>query len=87
MTTQADNVSLWGGRFSGGPSPELQALSQTKTNFMIVTSHEMRTPLTVLRGYHELLEEGALGAEAVGSPSAGGRMLVPMQSGQGTFGP
>ncbi|SKC79828.1 argininosuccinate lyase [Krasilnikoviella flava] len=29
VTRQSDNVSLWGGRFSGGPSPELQALSQS----------------------------------------------------------
>jgi signal transduction histidine kinase/ligand-binding sensor domain-containing protein len=39
----------------------LQELNQMKTNFMIVTSHEMRTPLTILKGYHELLLDGYLG--------------------------
>ena len=29
----------------------LQELDLMKTNFMIVTTHEMRTPLTVLLGY------------------------------------
>src|SRR5262249_42923669 len=39
----------------------LQELNLMKTNFMIVTSHEMRTPLTLLRGYLEALLEGYLG--------------------------
>jgi signal transduction histidine kinase/ligand-binding sensor domain-containing protein len=42
-------------------SRALQELNQMKTNFMIVTSHEMRTPLTILKGYHELLVDGYLG--------------------------
>ncbi|MCA5893089.1 argininosuccinate lyase [Isoptericola sp. NEAU-Y5] len=29
VSAPGDNVSLWGGRFAGGPSPELQALSQS----------------------------------------------------------
>ena len=33
----------------------LQELNQMKTNFIVVTSHEMRTPLTVLKGYNEAL--------------------------------
>ncbi|MBL8150071.1 MAG: GAF domain-containing protein [Blastocatellia bacterium] len=40
----------------------LQELDQMKTDFMIVSSHEMRTPLTVLKGYIELILEGALGS-------------------------
>jgi len=32
-----------------------------KTNFMIVTTHEMRTPLTVLLGYMDALHNGYLG--------------------------
>lgn len=40
---------------------QLQYLDQLKTNFMLVTSHEMRTPLTVLTGYTEMLSEGLLG--------------------------
>lgn len=42
-------------------SKTLQELNQMKTNFMIVTSHEMRTPLTVLKGHLELLLDGCLG--------------------------
>ena len=40
---------------------KLKELDQMKTNFMIVTSHEMRTPLTVLRGYCEALLDEYLG--------------------------
>ncbi|MBI4749659.1 MAG: GAF domain-containing sensor histidine kinase [Acidobacteria bacterium] len=40
---------------------QLQHLDHLKTNFMLVTSHEMRTPLTVLSGYTEMLSEGLLG--------------------------
>ena len=36
-------------------SRTLQELNQMKTNFIVVTSHEMRTPLTVIRGYTEAL--------------------------------
>ncbi|MBX7222288.1 MAG: GAF domain-containing protein [Blastocatellia bacterium] len=39
----------------------LQELNRMKTNFIAVTSHEMRTPLTVLRGYTEALSQGWLG--------------------------
>jgi signal transduction histidine kinase/ligand-binding sensor domain-containing protein len=34
---------------------KLKEVNELKTNFMVVTSHEMRTPLTVLKGYHEIL--------------------------------
>ncbi|MBI4850359.1 MAG: GAF domain-containing protein [Acidobacteria bacterium] len=36
---------------------KLKEVNELKTNFMVVTSHEMRTPLTVLKGYHEILLE------------------------------
>ncbi|MBX7219765.1 MAG: GAF domain-containing protein [Blastocatellia bacterium] len=39
----------------------LQELNQMKSNFMIVTSHEMRTPLTVLRGYTEAITSEMFG--------------------------
>lgn len=38
-------------------SRTLQSLSKMKTDFMLVTSHEMRTPLTVLKGYLDSLTE------------------------------
>ncbi|MBX7223452.1 MAG: PAS domain-containing sensor histidine kinase [Blastocatellia bacterium] len=45
----------------------LQDLNQMKTNFLVVISHEMRTPLAILKGYNDLLLEDSdsLGAEAV----------------------
>jgi signal transduction histidine kinase len=39
----------------------LQELNEMKSSFMIVTAHEMRTPLTILKGYHEALRQGVLG--------------------------
>jgi len=39
----------------------LQEVNLMKTNFMIVTAHEMRTPLTILRGYIETLRAGYFG--------------------------
>jgi signal transduction histidine kinase/ligand-binding sensor domain-containing protein len=40
----------------------LQELNDMKTSFMIVTSHEMRTPLTIIKGHQEALLGGYLGA-------------------------
>lgn len=40
---------------------QVQELDRLKTNFMIVSAHEMRTPLTILKGHHEALLSGALG--------------------------
>jgi PAS domain S-box-containing protein len=42
---------------------ETRRLAAMKRDFMMVTSHEMRTPLTVLRGYLELLKGAPLGPE------------------------
>ncbi len=39
----------------------LQELNDMKSSFMVVTAHEMRTPLTILKGYHEVLRAGVLG--------------------------
>lgn len=39
----------------------LQDVNDMKTSFLIVTSHEMRTPLTILKGHTEALLGGFLG--------------------------
>lgn len=41
---------------------ELESLDQTKADLLANVSHELKTPLTALRGYLELLEQGDLGA-------------------------
>jgi PAS domain S-box-containing protein len=40
-------------------------LERTKTHFLNVASHELRGPLTVLRGYNSLLEEGAIPVQQI----------------------
>ncbi|MFE6969930.1 argininosuccinate lyase [Isoptericola sp. NPDC057653] len=42
MSRQSDNVSLWGGRFAGGPSPELQALSQSTHFDWVLAPYDIR---------------------------------------------
>ncbi|MBX7218717.1 MAG: GAF domain-containing protein [Blastocatellia bacterium] len=39
----------------------VQELDQMKTNFLVVTSHEMRTPLMVLKGYTDCLNDELFG--------------------------
>jgi len=43
---------------------ELEALDQTKADLVANVSHELKTPLTALRGYLELMSEGGLGGIA-----------------------
>lgn len=40
---------------------ELETLDQTKADLVANVSHELKTPLTALRGYLELLSDGGLG--------------------------
>jgi len=40
---------------------ELKNLDQTKTEFMSIASHQLRTPLTLIKGYLSLAREGTLG--------------------------
>jgi len=39
----------------------LQELDQQKTDFLSIASHQLRTPLTVFKGFLELLEDGGYG--------------------------
>ena len=41
---------------------ELETLDQTKADLVANVSHELKTPLTALRGYLELMLDGGLGA-------------------------
>lgn len=43
---------------------ELETLDQTKADLVANVSHELKTPLTALRGYLELMSEGGLGGMA-----------------------
>lgn len=40
---------------------ELVAMSQSKDNFLTNVTHELRTPLSTLRGYLEMLQSGSMG--------------------------
>ncbi len=40
---------------------DLQKLDQQKTEFMLITQHHLRTPLTSMKGYIDLIESGAFG--------------------------
>jgi signal transduction histidine kinase len=40
----------------------LQALDKTKSEFISIASHQLRTPLTVIKGYLSLILEGTIGA-------------------------
>ncbi|MCB0384887.1 MAG: hybrid sensor histidine kinase/response regulator [Bdellovibrionales bacterium] len=42
---------------------ELKSLDQAKTQFMVLINHELKTPLTVLLSFLELLQEGKLDDE------------------------
>lgn len=39
----------------------LQELDRQKTEFLSIASHQLRTPLSVIKGYIELIEDGAYG--------------------------
>src|SRR5256885_10346906 len=40
-------------------------LEQTKTEFLNIASHELRGPLTVIRGYNSMLQDGAIPTEQI----------------------
>jgi signal transduction histidine kinase len=39
----------------------LEEVGRIKSEFINVASHELRTPITVIKGYHDLFHQGALG--------------------------
>ncbi|MCB9798413.1 HAMP domain-containing histidine kinase [Candidatus Nomurabacteria bacterium] len=40
---------------------KLQELDRTKTEFLSIASHQLRTPLSIIKGYIELISDGAFG--------------------------
>lgn len=40
---------------------QLKRLDETKSEFVSIASHQLRTPLTVIKGYISMLEEGSFG--------------------------
>lgn len=40
---------------------QLKELDQQKTEFLSIASHQLRTPLSIIKGYVELIEDGAYG--------------------------
>lgn len=49
----------------------LEETARLKSEFISVASHELRTPITVIRGFHELMDQ-----ESLGSLSGGQRQAV-----------
>ncbi|MFA7245368.1 MAG: HAMP domain-containing sensor histidine kinase [Candidatus Magasanikbacteria bacterium] len=52
----------------------LQELDQQKTEFLSIASHQLRTPLTIIRGYIELIGDGAYGKVSKGLKETLGNM-------------
>ena len=58
------------GRAFNDMSAELSRARESQRGFLESVSHELKTPLTSIRGYAEALEEGAV------SPTDGGRVIA-----------
>ena len=58
------------GRAFNDMSAELTRARESQRQFLESVSHELKTPLTSIRGYGEALEEGAV------APAEGGRVIV-----------
>lgn len=58
------------GRAFNDMSAELARARESQRSFLESVSHELKTPLTSIRGYGEALEEGAV------APEQGGRVIV-----------
>jgi signal transduction histidine kinase len=49
---------------------KLEETARLKSEFISVASHELRTPITVIRGFHELMAQEAMGALSSGQKRA-----------------
>ncbi len=62
-----DEIGYLGARFRDMRARErdyitsLEEVARLKTEFINVASHELRTPITVIKGFHDLFYQGALG--------------------------
>jgi len=65
----ADELSDLGRSFNA-MSAELERAREAQRGFLESVSHELKTPLTSIRGYAEALEEGAV------APAEGGRIIA-----------
>ncbi|MDQ6691244.1 MAG: HAMP domain-containing histidine kinase, partial [Candidatus Dormibacteraeota bacterium] len=65
-TDEVDRLALYAANVTAGLdravlTERIAALERTKTEFLNLASHELRGPITVLRGYLSMLERGSLG--------------------------
>src|ERR1700687_5037497 len=55
-------VSITARLYPGSLNSPLQALEKAKSDFLNIASHELRGPMTIIKGYLTMFESGALGA-------------------------
>ncbi len=68
LTGYANNVTA--GLDRAILTERIAALERTKTEFLNLASHELRGPITVIRGYLSMLERGSLGEIPAGARKA-----------------
>lgn len=54
---------------------ELKKLDKAKSEFLSIASHQLRTPLTAIKGYSSMILEGAFGKFSEGVKDATGKIL------------
>jgi signal transduction histidine kinase len=65
-TDEIDRLGLWATAITAGLdrvmlTERISALEQSKSQFLNLASHELRGPITVIRGYLSMAESGSLG--------------------------
>jgi signal transduction histidine kinase len=65
-TDEVDRLGLWATAITAGLdrvmlTERITALEQSKSQFLNLASHELRGPITVIRGYLSMAESGSLG--------------------------